>query len=71
MKRYCPSGEEAIRLAGIKNFKLSEERSDEFLKFSRTGGWRPGWTRERNRNAYCAGLPELIENIPFLELTNR
>ena len=53
--------------AGVKNFKLSEEHSDEFLKFSRSDEWRPGWTRERNRNPYCAGLPELIESIPVKE----
>jgi hypothetical protein len=63
VERYCSSGEEAIRLAGVKNFKLFEERSDEFLKFSRAVGWRPGWTRVQNRNAYGAGLPELIESI--------
>ena len=57
VERHCSSGEEAIRLAGVKNFKLSEERSDEFLKFSRSDGWRPGWTRERNRNVSCAERP--------------
>ena len=44
VERHCSSGEKAIRQAGVKNFKLFEERSDEFLKFSRPDGWRPGWT---------------------------